>query len=127
MYTQTFQCADGSLFVFSESENASKDGFWHVITHFGKFGLETEFTEYHLDCDAPVSNWIVRHRASRLPATVHLHAMHEHVLATHQMLCRRKPMPYLVHVAWSVFDQIRIVLNGAVKPRIRRFLGAASL
>ena len=108
MFTVTYTANNGSTFVLSETENADQDGFWHIVTRFGEFGLETEFTEFSHQWGSPLRSWVLRHHASRWPAAVHLHACHEHVLATHQALFRVRPMHYLAHVARSVLHQLQI-------------------
>lgn len=105
-FTITMDGPHGQRSVFSESENAQRTGFWHVITEFNGSRFNTHFTEYLYRTDGPNRAWVIRHPASVLPPALQVHAFHEHVLAKKQMLFRQQPMHYVAHVAISVADQL---------------------
>lgn len=107
MHTSTFTAHDGSKFVLSAAESADGSCFLHITTRFGRFGLETEFTEYDHEWGNPLRSWILAHRHSCMPAAVQLHVKHEHVLATHQTLYRATPTHYLAHLVKSVAQQLK--------------------
>ncbi len=108
--TISYSTAGCAGWVFSESLTVV-GGFVHVVTRSTRDDdtHETEITEWRVtpDNDYHIAfATLVRHQRLPLPFKLSMHVWHEHMLARHQPLFRKQPLPYLVQVVASVIGQL---------------------